>query len=1161
MATPETAVNQRQVLFRFSTLRAPELADVETQGYNFITHPADTGVFAQAVKSRPPGETVSEAMQKAADTFAVMPVKDFETKYKDYLPVVQWIGRNKYSGTSDDLLKKLSALTKVDGTTAVWDNLFYQVLRQTDYYMKDNIIGLLRLALIIDLKSTMTTDDFKKVVPNLLQADLVLPIELFPDEPKKEPVSDKPVFSSKAIRKGLDLAAATSAIDSYKKADEEVRALKNKYDLAYSKGYQAAVSKYDEDLQAAYSTATPIEKTQTDCATGCPITYYDWENLTLPTFSFTPPDNVSPQFLKANLSSGSYYVLETLGLINSDTYDDILMGLGFAIEKQYTMYYANQPEGRMVVGVGGMMFEASSSSAASFPSNTQIPYGIFMDYTNSSPIATTLVVTMTLPNADVVSAAYTATLQDGTEITSEDFTDTQGGGLLTITFFPETHLVIPTGNTTIHLVALFQLSDGSLIRLETDVLVKYRFYQYSVADIISQPVKDGGHPFIPSQFGLRRLGIAEYKKVVAEVCCYREAEVSNIINVMQGEFISRTTTRERIQETTTTTESSTEKENLTDTTTSNRFEMQTEIAKMLEEDRQVEAYANFKAHGEHWSLDTGGSYATNNSKEESNHQAVVQATELTQRAMERVVTKFRREVVTKITESFKEENSHIYDNRGTAEHASTGHVSGVYRYINAIYKNQIYNYGKRLMYEFMIPEPSRLYRLGMEIKSKNTNQVNNSVQLVMPIDLKDLGILSASDIVEQNYLTIASKYGAEVEAPIAATLISGDSYQGKGNQGSYSNSYDFKMVEGYELAKIYFRIAVRKANPNLNFHVELGSYQIFQVVNANGNNVQSGMAFAYGHEVLVLPGISGNGNGIPSQSPYNYNLPVFNKDKVPVTITAWDLGAYSMTVTGFFSRTQQAYQQWQIKTYDAIMKAYQDRLDEFNRQVSSAQEDATTMLEANPLFHREIERIALKRNCISYLQPTNYFQGRNYYSGDDFQTSYVTQNQEMDEFASHAKFLEQAFEWDIMSYNFYPYYWGSDSKWKDLYQTENDDPTFRNFMQAGMARVIVSVRPGFENAMMHFMKFGIIWDGGEMPVIGDPLYLAITEELKTPEYVVDETWETVVPTSLIGIQRSGVLVDQDGLPCGGGCEGEGNSLKGNDNKFPDYHADPTPPAA
>lgn len=56
-----------------------------------------------------------------------------------------------------------------------------------------------------------------------------------------------------------------------------------------------------------------------------------------------------------------------------------------------------------------------------------------------------------------------------------------------------------------------------------------------------------------------------------------------------------------------------------------------------------------------------------------------------------------------------------------------------------------------------------------------------------------------------------------------------------------------------------------------------------------------------------------------------------------------------------------------------------------------------------------------------------------------------------------------------MSYSLYPYYWGKRQDWKQLFQSDDDDATFRSFMQAGMARMVVTVKPGFEDAVIYFM--------------------------------------------------------------------------------------------
>ncbi len=82
-----------------------------------------------------------------------------------------------------------------------------------------------------------------------------------------------------------------------------------------------------------------------------------------------------------------------------------------------------------------------------------------------------------------------------------------------------------------------------------------------------------------------------------------------------------------------------------------------------------------------------------------------------------------------------------------------------------------------------------------------------------------------------------------------------------------------------------------------------------------------------------------------------------------------------------------------------------------------------------------------------------------------------------------------------------------------------------------MARVVVSVKPKFEDAVQHYMLTGKIWEGGEVPTYGSSLFLSIAAELKeNPEYVIEDPWNSILPTNLIALQSSGVAINQQGLP-------------------------------
>ncbi|KPE50625.1 hypothetical protein AOB46_13905 [Chryseobacterium indologenes] len=152
---------------------------------------------------------------------------------------------------------------------------------------------------------------------------------------------------------------------------------------------------------------------------------------------------------------------------------------------------------------------------------------------------------------------------------------------------------------------------------------------------------------------------------------------------------------------------------------------------------------------------------------------------------------------------------------------------------------------------------------------------------------------------------------------------------------------------------------------------------------------------------------------------------------------------------------------------------------------------------------------------------------------ESFTNTEIKVNESLDKYSAFVKFMEQSFEWEIMSYYLYPYYWGNRANWADLYQFDDNDPTFRAFMQSGMARVIVTVRPGFEESVRHFLATGQIWNGGEVPVIDDPLFLSIVDELRSPKATKEgEPWREKIPTSLTVLQAGSIgLKVEKALPC------------------------------
>ncbi|MBN9338301.1 MAG: hypothetical protein J0I88_10740, partial [Chryseobacterium sp.] len=311
----------------------------------------------------------------------------------------------------------------------------------------------------------------------------------------------------------------------------------------------------------------------------------------------------------------------------------------------------------------------------------------------------------------------------------------------------------------------------------------------------SNTSSNAGNSFIPKGFGIKRLGIADYLKVEQTTHAYVEGEVANIENIMAREYRNQSTRRLRKSETIDTQSSDTERERSTDTTTSSRFEMQSEIAKILQEatDMGINANVGYSNQVTGFSMNVAGSYANHRSKEESMRQAVSQAQEVTARALDRVVTKVHQERVEKMIEEFEENNTHGFDNRKGDQH-----VVGVYRWVDKLMKNQVWNYGKRLMFEFAIPQPSKLHRLAAASVKKVIQKP------VDPRTANDFNLSDFSKMDESNLKCWTGVYNVKLDERPQNEVFIGKSFSDKipGSKGNpnevAAESVNVEIPIGYE---------------------------------------------------------------------------------------------------------------------------------------------------------------------------------------------------------------------------------------------------------------------------------------------------------------------------------------------------------------------------
>ncbi|GAA4760819.1 hypothetical protein GCM10023230_07220 [Flavobacterium hankyongi] len=1162
-------------------MRAPEFLEKEKANKEYVSHPEAEkssidefeSIFLQASNHVASGITKRKSLNNASNEFLASALKKRESLYQnnivsqDYYDFAMWLTKNRTTLSTQEIKDKTFYVDEsaIEPTQKfqpldeeiliqLWDNLFYQIITYKSGYIREAILSILVADFF--LKNQLSTNQTNEDLRKLAQARVVIPKVIFEKEDInsrkqliKETLENLPL-NAKELDKELDIILLQDEIESRKKIVTELKTVQRAYNKQNQKAYDLARKAYETTVSNLYANAETVEKTIIDPITNQERTVTDYVNLNIPAFEFEkePELNVFPV---NKTSSGPASEIEQLIALNEfETFDELITNFEETINQGNQYILENIQATETMINANGIILPVV---------NTSIIPSFTIGATSTiakSPL--TFLFNDSVEQSDIVAAQYKITFDDETFVTDTSFTDSIINNKLSVkvflnglNYFDKTSFIIEGYFTRSNGTKIKFSTNGSIIEtilgglkiIPESSIITYNLKakgKYSIKPVLDSDDNSNNDDntsnndgsvldYIPSGFGVKQVGIVDYRKVEQEVCCYVPGEVSHIENIMASEYKDRTTRSLQRREETNTSTTEKETEKLTDTTTSNRFEMNQEISSLLAQDDHFGMNSNFQSNWgtpktTSYGLSVGADFATNTTKEESNNQAVTMAKDVTERALDRIVQKVKEERIVKVTNEFEETNTHGFDNR-----KNTSHISGVYRWIDKVYRNQVINYGKRLIYEFMIPEPAAFHKLASTITS-STGEV-----LTMPIDPRStennpLAITKISDLD----WTIASHWAKQLNAIIeenpeqriyhpvsfSENNMGIDVDAGRGLKSS-SKHFALKLPEKYQATYIQGHIAI-------------------------GKGYWEGVFNRFSAEIAVGETL------IPVYSPDWYISQISTKvsinlqpkpyvGEIPVSVTSWDVKGVSGSLIVTCELTPDAYKEWQIKTFNAIISAYEQKLAEYNQKLKQLKSEIKG---TNPGFYREVENTVLRKNCIEYLNSydlTGIMVTKNEDSlttgntASDFHVK--SDSPELEKYAARVKFFEQAFEWNLMSYNFYPMYWGEKGKLQQKYNVdEYNDPIFRAFLQSGMARVMVTVRPGFEEAVNWYMNTGQIWNGGQVPTVSDPLFLSIVDELRETNGEVEETWETRVPTSLTVIQAGSIGLEVEGLPCDDDCD-------------------------
>lgn len=388
------------------------------------------------------------------------------------------------------------------------------------------------------------------------------------------------------------------------------------------------------------------------------------------------------------------------------------------------------------------------------------------------------------------------------------------------------------------------------------------------------------------------------------------------------------------------------------------------------------------------------------------------------------------------------------------------------------WKVDLLRYGLRMTYDIVIPSPGAgIVKLVQDVKALEA-LIGTPFTFSLPLTAIYYNSMATDPHLISNYDTLAAEYNATVTAPPEARKwvnvhketqpVSDDDYE-----NLHFDSIEFDIDENYYI-----------------YSVQLESnWVIIQ------NDTRSYLRML-GHEKLSqglnnLIGMSGHLSiDFMYQYVYNYaiNITFVCRPKVQVLLD-WRLQVWGQM-------RQAAEEQ-----YNKNLQNYRDEQAKLTQQIADF--DALTL--------RRMEREEVMKGVLRWLLgPQFYLVPFNLSGlfgndasdpgvGDVLDPNRLTEAEWINvmERGEFIKYLHNAIEWENVLYFTYPYFWDDNKLWDFKKFLYHPDPTHRMFLRSGAARVVLTIRPGFEPSFTSLVESGAF---NALP--GPHPYVTIAQEIQ-----------------------------------------------------------------
>jgi hypothetical protein len=636
---------------------------------------------------------------------------------------------------------------------------------------------------------------------------------------------------------------------------------------------------------------------------------------------------------------------------------------------------------------------------------------------------------------------------------------------------------------------------------------------------------------------IRSVGNGRLLVVKQHIKSYEENEISYVENIMASESRNRDhrhleSSKENIfAESELTTNSNKE------LSEEDRFTLSHETEKTIEEDHRYGLKLSLSGkYGPTVEFSSNFEMQNEKQRKESSQDAMEYARNVVQRSVESIQKKVSESRTYTYLRETEEKNFHGFNND------SENHIIGVYQFLEKVYEAQVFDYGQRMMFDLVIPDPA-LYinslREGLSKKNVATKLEKPKLLNINPLDIDDAPVNS-----DKSYVSLANRFGAEIVTPPERSITISTEHRRPGvekqelslaSEAGTPNVltiHKMKVPSGYAPVKGVLSYQVyTDAAEGVQINLKIGQKS------KSTKPLTTAKKIPLGNKYVLFDGnleINLADSSLGPELPMTY---LDEDNEIPISIFIRESKHHSFHILIACDLLNSTYRAWQLDVFQKLKEGSKKQWEEYEIKLREQQQDDNSEEKSKGLtvpfsVRKKMILEELKKHAITLF--TNEHNHDNESSIETFTiNNTVTKIMNLEKVKSHGdyiRFFEHSFEWDQLQYVFYPYFWSRQREWDTRLSIDEEDLEYLEFLKAGAARLVVPVQLNFEEGILHYLETGEIWDGsGQPPLMGDDNYLSIIEEMRERsgkfgnETPFEEPWEVRIPTSLVKLRKDSDL--------------------------------------